>query len=44
MSKEVIIYYNHLFQSLVNEGWNDDVIEELKKWRKLYDNESIKKN
>jgi len=39
MSNEVIIKYNHLFQALVDEGWNDDSIEALKSWRKIYDEE-----
>jgi len=39
MSKEVIIAYNKLFVALSEEGWNDDSIESLKEWRKIYDKE-----
>ena len=39
MSNEVITKYYHLFQSLVDEGWNDESIEALKSWREIYDQE-----
>lgn len=44
MSKDVIIAYNHLMVELQDEGWNEDSIEALKEFRKIYDKEQEDKD